>query len=240
MTTGGGRAGGLNALRRRVAPRPATGPAPAAAAERCEMCAVEVGERHGHLADVADHRLLCVCRPCYLLFAPEGAGSGRYRAVGEDVRVVRDLLLDEAGWERLGIPVDLAFAFRQSAPDDAAATADAAAGSEAPASGDPLLVFYPGPGGATESLLDLWAWDDVVADNPVLGLMETDVEAALVRRREHGFSCHLVPIDVCYALVGLVRLHWTGLSGGPEVWHRMDAFFDDLDRRAVPVDRDGR
>ena len=31
-----------------------------------------------------------------------------------------------------------------------------------------LLAFYPGPGGATESELDLAAWDDISSANPVL------------------------------------------------------------------------
>jgi hypothetical protein len=61
----------------------------------------------------------------------------------------------------------------------------------------------------------------------------TDVEAVLVRRAASGqFSCLLVPIDVCYALVGLVRQFWTGFSGGDEVWRRIDEFFADLHLRA--------
>ena len=65
--------------------------------------------------------------------------------------------------------------------------------------------------------------------------MEPDVEAILLRRHDDGFSCHLVPIDVCYELVGEVRLKWTGLGGGPEVWREIDAFFADLDGAATPV-----
>ena len=29
---------------------------------------------------------------------------------------------------------------------------------------------------------------------------------------------YIVPIDECYRLVGLIRMHWRGLSGGTEVW----------------------
>jgi len=208
---------GLGSLRRISAPR--TEP-PAPATERCEFCAADIGERHGHVADIDQHRLLCVCRPCYLLFAPQGAGGGRYRGVGEQVRRVVDLALDEARWDALRIPVDVAFFFEQT-------------GAEQP------LAFYPGPAGATESLLDLRAWVDVIRENPVLGRLHSDVDAALLRRHDGAFSCHVVPIDLCYELVGIVRRSWTGLGGGPEVWRQIDAYFTSLDARATPVERDG-
>lgn len=192
--------------------------------ELCEFCNVDIGDRHGHVADVNEHRLLCVCRPCYLLFAPDGAGGGRFRAVGEDVRRVTGLRLDDAGWDSLRVPVDLVFFFRQTPA------------GEDPA---PLLAFYPGPSGATESELDLHSWDRIVAENPVLDEIVPDVQAVLLRRRGAGFTAHLVPIDLCYELVGVVRTWWKGLGGGTEVWERMDAFFADLDRRGDDVPHTG-
>ena len=33
-----------------------------------------------------------------------------------------------------------------------------------------------------------------------------------------GHPCLLVPIDACYRLVGLVKLHWRGFDGGSEAW----------------------
>jgi hypothetical protein len=208
---------GLSSLKRITAPKP---PAPEPE-ERCEFCAAEIGDRHGHVADTADHRLLCVCRPCYLLFAPSGAGGGRYRGVGEDIRRIEDLAMNEAQWDGLRIPVDLAFFFRQT---------DAAQ----------LLAFYPGPGGATESLLDLSAWADIASENPALDQAEADIEAVLLRRHGEAFSCYIVPIDICYELVGVVRLSWTGLGGGAEVWQSIDEFFAGLDARATPLADTGR
>jgi len=79
----------------------------------------------------------------------------------------------------------------------------------------------------------------VIRENPVLGRLHSDVEAALLRRRGGEFSCHLVPIDHCYELVGIVRRSWTGLGGGPEVWRDIDLYFAALEARAVPVHRDG-
>jgi len=187
---------------------------PAATGEHCEFCGVPVDERHGHVADLAAHRLLCVCRPCYLLFGPRGAGGGRYRCVGETVRRVADLDLDEATWDELRIPVGLAFFFTQSGVDHP-------------------LAFYPSPAGATESQLDLSAWARITAANPTLAALEPDVEAALVRGVAGGFTCHVVPVDLCYRLVGLVRTRWVGLAGGREVWQAIDDFFADLDRRGA-------
>jgi hypothetical protein len=209
---------GLRSLRRINEPRPPEQAAPAE--ERCEFCGVDIGDRHGHVADVAQHRLLCVCRPCYLLFAPQGAGGGRYRGVGEDVRRVADLRVTASQWDGLKIPVDLVFFFRQTGVDH-------------------LLAFYPGPGGATESLLDLDAWGDLVADNPALDSTDEDVEAVLLRRLGEDFACYLVPIDACYELVGVVRSSWTGLGGGTEVWRHIDAWFQALDARARSVQRTG-
>ena len=35
----------------------------------------------------------------------------------------------------------------------------------------------------------------------------------------------LVPIDDCFSLVTLVRKEWRGLSGGTDVWPKIDGFF---------------
>src|ERR1700735_5267935 len=43
---------------------------------------------------------------------------------------------------------------------------------------------------------------------------------------------YIVPIDQCYKLVGLIRLHWHGLSGGTEVWREVSKFFTSLKERA--------
>ena len=137
-----------------------------------------------------DHRLLCVCRPCYLLFAPRGrrrrplprrrrgrcAGSTTWSSTRRD-------------WDALRIPVDLAFFFRQQPTRTA------------------LLAFYPGPGGATES----------DARPARLGRhrstptrCSTDDRCPTSRRcccaaTTARSPAHLVPIDVCYELVGVVR-----------------------------------
>jgi len=201
----------LGALRRfteQAAPR---------AGERCEMCARPIDEEHAHLVDVEARRLLCACRPCYLLFTSSGAGHGRLRAVPQRYRFAPDFRLDDAAWAGLQIPVRTAFFFPSSQ-----------AGR--------FLTFYPSPAGATESLLGLDAWAEIARANPVLESLEPDVEALLVHGPRGGaFACFLVPIDACYELVGRVRRTWRGFDGGEDAWREIDGFFAALRARCEEV-----
>ena len=202
-------------LRRVMQPRERRRPG-----EACEMCGEQVAEAHSHVASLSERRILCTCRACYLLFTAEGAGARRLRAVPERVRLAEDFSFSAAQWDDLAIPVDLVFLFQQSDAEDV----------DAPRR---VVACYPSPAGATESELDLAAWAQIAAANPTLADIEPDVEAALVRRHDGAtFTCLVVPIDVCYELVGLVRMHWAGFQGGDEVWQRIDAFFDQLLVRA--------
>lgn len=172
--------------------------------EACEMCAEPLDERHGHLVDLTDRRLMCTCRACSLLFEHQGAAGGRhYRKVPERYRYEPDFTMDDSDWI---FPVRMAFFFRNS---DLGRT----------------VAFYPSPGGATESELSMDAWVRMLAGSPSVADMEPDVEALLVDRDS---GAYLVPIDQCYALVGLVRMHWKGFDGGEEAWRRIDAFFAEL------------
>jgi hypothetical protein len=189
--------------------------------EQCDLCAEPVAPGHRHLLDLESRRLLCACRACSILFDRSGAGGGHYRLVPDRLRLVVDAQLDDVSWQAFGIPVDLAFFFHSSA-----------AGR--------VVAFYPSPLGATESLLDLDAWDDVAAANPVLAELEPDVEALCVNRARGRRECWLLPVDRCYELVGLVRTHWHGFAGGVEVGEAIDRFFDDLRARSRAVTREGK
>ncbi|MGH3636278.1 MAG: DUF5947 family protein [Mycobacterium sp.] len=203
-------------LRRVMQPR--TRPRPG---EVCEMCGEPIAGTHGHVASLSECRLMCSCRACYLLFTQQGAGARRLRAVPDRYRAVADFAFTQEQWDDLAIPVDLVFLFQRSDPDDAN-------GSRR------VVACYPSPLGATESELDLGAWLEVGAANPVLADVDPDVEAVLVRRLgDSDFCCLVVPIDACYELVGLVRQHWAGFHGGDEVWLRIDAFFAGLQDRAA-------
>lgn len=61
------------------------------------------------------------------------------------------------------------------------------------------------------------------------------MELLLVNRVGGIGEYYIVPIDECYKLVGLIRAHWRGLSGGTEVWREIKGFYEALKERAVPV-----
>jgi hypothetical protein len=177
---------------------------PARAGERCEFCATAIAEPHSHVVNVVERTVLCVCRPCGLLFASAGAAGGHFRLVPE-----RCVALAGAGgpaWDLLEIPVGVAFFFFNSALQR-------------------IAVMYPSPAGAIESTVPLDAWTDMVAAAPVLQSLEPDVEALLVRRTRGHDESFVVPIDLCYELVGLVRRHWKGFDGGEDAAREIDRFF---------------
>ena len=212
-------------LRRFVGPQPEPPPVPgvgekqrAAPGEACEMCAEPIGDdhSHSHVVNLDSRAIMCTCRACYLLFTHQGAAGGRYRAVPDRYLHDPDFQLGNGQWEALQIPVRVAFFFDNSALER-------------------VVAFYPSPAGATESLLSLEAWADVVAANPALTDLAPDVEALLVQRTGEGFECFLVPIDACYELVGLVRMHWKGFDGGQEAWEAIDGFFDRVREQSRPV-----
>jgi hypothetical protein len=103
-----------------------------------------------------------------------------------------------------------------------------------------VLAYYPGPMGPTESQLQLSSWRQLENENPILAELEPDVEALLVNRVGDEPRYWLVPLDECYSLVGLIRMHWKGLSGGQQVWQEIDRFFADLDHRARSSTRTSR
>ena len=181
--------------------------------QKCEMCAEPIGEWHGHVVDVEGRGLMCTCRPCALLFTKEGAAGGRFKAVPERYRYAADVPLAEATWDSIGIPVAMAFFFTNSKLKQ-------------------TMAFYPSPAGATESLLSLEAWSDLLAATPTLADLLPDVEGLLVHKGESGFECFAIPIDACYELVGLVRMHWKGFDGGEEAWTAIHKFFDGLRERS--------
>jgi hypothetical protein len=188
---------------------------------RCELCGAPLAADHRHVLDVAARELKCTCRPCALLFDDPQAARGRLRAVGDRRLALDGFVLDDALWADLQLPVDVAFFFRDTPARRVSA-------------------FYPSPMGATASLLTLDAWTALQDANPVLATLVPDVEALLVDRARGARRQWIVPIDDCFALVGLIRTRWRGLTGGREVWLELDRFFDDLDRRARPVGREQR
>jgi len=186
------------------------------AAERCEMCSRELYPEHEHLVEPASHKLICACGACAILF--DGQAGGKYKRVPRSVKFLRDFQISDGQWDSLMVPIEMAFFFKSSPQKK-------------------VIALYPSPAGATESLLPLDTWDDIAQANPVLREMESDVVALLANRvgsarAAHPAEYYLVPIDECYKLVGLIRTHWRGLSGGTEVWREINAFFAEMKKRA--------
>jgi hypothetical protein len=184
--------------------------------EVCDMCAEVIPDEHSHVVNIETRNLMCTCRGCYLLFTSEGAAQGKYKVVPERYLTDPSFKLTESDWQRMEIPVKIAFFFFNSTLDHVAA-------------------FYPSPGGATESLLPPEAWAEFMQGNQLFNSLASDVEAVMARGVEDGFECLLVPIDAAYELVGLVRLHWKGFDGGEEAHAAIEAFFERLRDRAKPL-----
>ncbi|MEV6419407.1 DUF5947 family protein [Streptomyces sp. NPDC051662] len=193
---------------------------PPPARERCELCAEPLSGEHRHLVDTRNRSLMCACTGCYLLFTRPGAGAGHFRAVPDRYLTDPDFALDEESWNRLQIPVGLAFFFRNSELDR-------------------LAAFYPSPAGATESELDPETWRDVLGHSRLAALLRPDTEALLIRREREAEGlgtgeCYLVPVDACYELVGRMRLHWQGFDGGAEARADLAEFFARVRAKARP------
>jgi hypothetical protein len=188
--------------------------APVEVLERCELCATPVPPEHPHLVQVAERRLICACGPCGFLFDNPGAGGGGYARVPDRYLVDPEFILTDSQWDALQIPVGMAFFLHNSVRGA-------------------MVACYPSPAGATESELTLDAWATGIGASEVAGQLVPDVEALLVRREPR--TCLLVPIDACYRLVGLVRLHWRGFDGGQEAWAAIDELFAELEQRARPL-----
>ncbi|MFJ6759797.1 MULTISPECIES: DUF5947 family protein [unclassified Streptomyces] len=215
MTGTGIRTDGPRGLRRFAGPRP---PRP----ETCELCGVIVpGESHRHLVETEKRTLVCACTACALLFDRPGSVTGRLRAVPDRYLTDPGHRLDEGAWELLQIPVGVAFFFRNAALDR-------------------LVALYPSPAGATESELAPETWQTVLGTGRLAELLEPDVEALLLRRSEGRTECYLVPIDICYELVGRMRLLWQGFDGGAEARAALRDFFAQVERRARVLAEDAR
>jgi hypothetical protein len=189
------------------------------AQEHCDLCSEPILSNHRHLLEVSTREIMCACRPCSILFDSEAASEGRYRLIPDRHLFLEDFEMSDVQWESLRIPVDMAFFFHSTPAEK-------------------VVAFYPSPMGPTESLLKLSAWEELETHNPVLKGMERDVEALLVNRVRETREHFLVPMDECYRLVGLMRMHWRGLSGGREVWEEIEQFFEELRKRSKTVGRE--
>ena len=175
--------------------------------EQCDFCSVPLGSAHRHVLEIATRKVLCTCDPCGLRF--EGVNGGRYKLIPRRARRLPNVNLTDLQWASLSLPIELAFIF-QSTP------------LQSP------VALYPSPSGLIESRVPLTSWKALVAENPRLGQMEPDIEAFLGNRTGNAREYYLVPIDACFELAGVIRVHWRGLTGGTTVWKEVGNFFSRL------------
>jgi Family of unknown function (DUF5947) len=156
-------------------------------------------------------KIVCACDACALRF--QDVVEGRFKLIPRDARVLPEFAMADADWENFALPINLAFFF-YSTPRKK------------------MMAYYPSPAGATESLLPLDAWETLVSQNPPLQKLQPDIEALLVNRAGKARNYFIAPIDKCYELVGTIRMHWRGLSGGQEIWDKIESFFSHLKANA--------
>ncbi len=181
------------------------------AAERCELCGADIAPEHEHLFEPEARQVLCACHACGVLFDSRNL---KFRRIPRRVCRLEGFRCDDAQWARLNLPIDLAFLFTST-------------------QNKRLTALYPSPAGAVEAAPSDEVWQELIAANPELPAIEPDVEALLVNRINGANDWYLAPIDECFKLVGVIRGHWRGLSGGTRVWGEIDRFFQELTARCL-------
>jgi hypothetical protein len=186
-------------------------------AERCELCGTALAPEHAHLVELAVRRLMCCCDACALLVGSQQ--EGRYRRVRPHLDRLPDFRMTVERWASLGVPVKLAF-FCPTEPTGR------------------VVAVYPSPAGVIEETVPTEAWDGLVGENPTLRNLEPHAEALLVNRSGLAADYYRASLDRCYELVGLVRKHWQGFSGGAGVAKHVERFFGrDHEHRDGRADR---
>lgn len=208
-------------LRRALAARP-RGP-------RCELCQVpiapeaapgapgpgapglDLGSRgHDHLLAPARREVRCVCAGCARARAE--AAPREWVRIRRRVHRLGPLALDPDPFASLGVPVRVVFFARNAAGE--------------------ARACYPSPAGVTEAPLDPVAWDALTAGRPELAALAPEAEVLLVHALGDARDAWIVSLDLALRLVGLVRRHWRGFTGGREVVVELRRFLAALDVEA--------
>jgi hypothetical protein len=196
--------GAIAALRRFADERPAP-------VERCDSCRAPLASRHEHRWQSRTRVLGCVCASC----VANGKGTeSPWIHVPQRTLSLVDFRVTEQDWERLGLPIRLVFFVIDGGDGRARA-------------------FFPSPAGATESRLGPDDWAHLCARGPQLAVLKPDVEALLINHVGEAREHYLVSVDACYRLVGTLRRHWHGFSGGEQLWAEIESLMIELRREAA-------
>src|SRR5438552_534367 len=74
--------------------------------EQCELCNDVIAADHHHLLDLANHKLVCSCQACSLLFSSQ---RGKYRLVPRRYLALSDFRMTDEQWDELMIPVNMVY-----------------------------------------------------------------------------------------------------------------------------------
>lgn len=195
----------VSALKRLQMRQMPEGPQPIEA--QCDLCGTSVSEEHRHLLQLDERSIVCVCESCWAL----RSGDAEFRPVGSRVIWLDSLDLPDDLWARFRIPIGLAFFLRSQGG---------------------VVAFYPSPAGATESEIDTIVFAELESRNPRVQELEPDAEVLIVDRLGDSMRSAIAPTDQAYRLVGLVKTHWQGISGGPGLQNAVDGFFEELREKA--------
>jgi hypothetical protein len=176
----------------------------------CELCPISLAADHKHLLDLDERRIICVCPTCWSM----RSGDARYRPTGSRTVWLEGLDMPDELWAEFSIPIGLAFFLRSSETGG-------------------VVALYPSPAGATESELDLDAWDRLLIANPVLEDLDPDAEGLIVNRMAEPYQHVIAPLDDCYRLVGVVKATWEGISGGSAMETAVADYFNGLRETAA-------
>jgi hypothetical protein len=180
------------------------------AQERCDLCNTTLPDDHRHMLHLVDRRIVCTCEACWALHS----GDAEYRPTGKRTLWLDGFDCGDEVWAAFQVPIGLAFFMRSTVTES-------------------VVAFYPSPAGATESELTLEAWEALVRANPVLEQLEPDAEALVVNRLSQPAEYVVLPIDQCYALVGLIKSRWEGISGGGAIETAVPQFFAAIRERSA-------
>jgi Family of unknown function (DUF5947) len=180
-----------------------------ASVEECQLCAQVLTGEHEHLLEVEARRLHCACLSCARALGHDPCPrAARYLRVQRRAARLSGVLIDDARWAELRVPVGLAFFTTRSRTGEVIAT-------------------FPGRSGIIESFVPLKAWSALEQQFPVLKGVQPDVEALLVRRTSRHHDYFQVSADLCFELAELLRgVASTASSGELRVVQR---FFERLE-----------
>ena len=173
--------------------------------ERCDLCGRGVPADHRHVLDLEQRCIVCTCETCWGL----RSGDENLAPVGTRIAWLEGFDMPDDVWAAFGIPIGLAFFLYSSVTSC-------------------VVALYPSPAGATESELRFETWRRLTERNPVLDDLQPDAEALIVNRMGDEPAYAIVPIDRAYELVGLIKVHWEGISGGTGLEAAIDRWFAEL------------